>query len=42
MTKPDGTLIYTKAIATVYGEVWYKVNLEVPKEYIEEKAKSYQ
>jgi len=38
MTKPDGTLIYTKAIATVYGEVWYKVDIEYPYAYKEERV----
>lgn len=35
--KPDGTKVYTKAIATVYGEVWYKVNIEYPYVYLEER-----
>lgn len=38
MTKPDGTLIYTKAKAIVYGEVWYKVTIEYPYVYKEEKV----
>lgn len=38
MTKPDGTPIYTKARATVYGEVWYKVDIEYPYAYKEEKV----
>ena len=37
ITKPDGTLIYTKGNAKVYGEVWYKVNVEYPYAYKEEK-----
>lgn len=38
MTKPDGTLIYTKAKAIIYGEVWYKVDIEYPYAYKEEKV----
>jgi len=38
MTKPDGTLIYTKAKATIYGEVWYKVDIEYPYAYKEERV----
>lgn len=37
LTKPDGTLIYTKAKAIIYGEVWYKVDIEYPLAYKEEK-----
>lgn len=37
ITKPDGTLIYTQAKAKVYGEVWYKINIEYPYVYKEEK-----
>lgn len=37
ITKPDGTSIYTKAKAKVYGEVWYKVTIEYPYAYSEEK-----
>ena len=37
ITKPDGTLVYTKAKATVYGEVWYKIEIEYPYAYKEEK-----
>ena len=37
ITKPDGTSIYTKAKARVYGEVWYKVSIEYPYAYSEEK-----
>ena len=38
ITKPDGTLVYTKAKAKVYGEVWYKVEIEYPLAYKEEKV----
>ena len=38
MTKPDGSFIYTKAKATIYGEVWYKVDIEYPYAYKEEKV----
>lgn len=38
MTKPDGTQIYTKAAATIYGEVWYKIDIEYPYAYKEEKV----
>lgn len=38
MTKPDNTLIYTKAKATIYGEVWYKVDIEYPYAYQEERV----
>ena len=38
ITKPDGTQIYTKARASVYGEVWYKVDIEYPYAYKEEKV----
>ena len=38
ITKPDGTFIYTKGKAKVYGEVWYKVNVEYPYAYKEEKV----
>lgn len=37
ITKPDGTEIYTKARATIYGEVWYKIDIEYPYAYKEEK-----
>jgi len=37
LTKPDGTLIYKKAEAIIYGEVWYKINIEYPYVYSEEK-----
>ena len=38
MTKPDGSLIYEKADAKVYGEVWYKIDIEYPYVYKEEKV----
>ena len=38
MQKPDGTNIFEKAKGRVYGEVWYKVNLEYPLYYQEEKV----
>ena len=38
ITKPDGTLVYTKAKAKIYGEVWYKVDIEYPYAYKEEKV----
>ena len=37
ITKPDNEKIYTKATGLVYGEVWYKVNIEYPLYYKEEK-----
>ena len=37
LTKPDGTLIYQKAKAKVTGEVWYKIDIEYPLAYYEEK-----
>ena len=36
LTKPDGTIIYTKADGIIYGEVWYKVDIEYPYAYSEE------
>ena len=36
LTKPDGTIIYTKADGLIYGEVWYKVSVEYPLYYQEE------
>mgnify|MGYP004561833091 FL=1 len=36
LTKPDGTMIYTKADGLIYGEVWYKVSVEYPLYYQEE------
>lgn len=38
IVKPDGTTTYTKAKAKVYGEVWYKVDIEYPYVYKEEKV----
>ena len=38
LTKPDGTNIYTRAKGMVYGEVWYKVDIEYPLYYQEEKV----
>lgn len=38
ITKPDNTLIYTKAKAKVLGEVWYKVDIEYPYVYKEERV----
>lgn len=38
ITKPDSSLVYTKAKATIYGEVWYKINIEYPYVYKEEKV----
>lgn len=38
ITKPDGTLVYTKARAKIYGEVWYKVDIEYPFVYKEERV----
>lgn len=37
LKKTDGTLIYEKADALVYGEVWYKIKTEYPYAYSEEK-----
>ena len=37
LTKPNEEKIYTKAIGKVYGEVWYKVNVEYPFYYKQEK-----
>lgn len=36
--KPDETTIYTKARGVVYGEVWYKIDIEYPLAYKEEKT----
>lgn len=36
LTKPNGTIIYTKADGLIYGEVWYKVSVEYPLYYQEE------
>ena len=38
INKPDSSLVYTKAKAKVYGEVWYKVDIEYPYVYKEERV----
>ena len=38
ITKPNGSLVYTKANAKVYGEVWYKIDIEYPYVYKEERV----
>ena len=38
ITKPDNSLVYTRARGIVYGEVWYKVSIEYPYVYKEEKV----
>jgi len=38
LLKPDGTNLYTKAKGIVTGEVWYKVDVEYPLYYREEKV----
>lgn len=38
LIKPDGTTVYTRADAKIYGEVWYKVTIEYPLVYREEKV----
>lgn len=38
LTKPDGTVIYNKASGVIIGEVWYKVDIEYPLYYQEEKV----
>ena len=38
LTKPDGTNLYTKAKGSVLGEVWYKVSVEYPLYYKEERV----
>lgn len=38
ISKPDGTLVYKKAKAKIYGEVWYKVDVEYPYVYKEERV----
>jgi len=35
--KPNGTKIYNKAIGKIYGEVWYKITVDHPYTYYEEK-----
>lgn len=37
LEKGDGEKLYTKAKGTIYGEVWYKVTIEYPYIYYEEK-----
>ena len=37
ISKPDNSVIYTKAKGYIYGEVWYKVDVEYPYTYYEEK-----
>lgn len=34
----DGTKLYTKATGYIYGEVWYKVEIEYPYTYYEERV----
>ena len=36
LLKPDGTNLYTKAKGYIFGEVWYKVDIEYPLYYQEE------
>ena len=38
LTKSDGSNLYTKASGSVLGEVWYKVDVEYPLYYQEEKV----
>lgn len=38
LKKPDGTNLYTKAKGCVLGEVWYKVSIEYPLYYQEERV----
>ena len=38
LTKPDGTNLYTKAKGIVLGESWYKVSVEYPLYYKEERV----
>jgi len=35
--QPNGTKLYSKAVGNIYGEVWYKVTIEYPYTYYEEK-----
>lgn len=37
LTKPNGEIIYKKANAEILGEVWYKIDIEYPLAYYEEK-----
>ena len=37
LTKPDNTNLYTKAEGKVLGEVWYKIDIEYPLYYQEER-----
>ena len=37
ITKPDGTIIYERAKGVVVGEVWYKIQIDYPFYYYEEK-----
>ena len=37
MNRPNESIVYTKAKGQIYGEVWYKVSLEYPFYYQEEK-----
>ncbi len=37
LTKPDNTNIYLKAKGYIYGEVWYKIEVEYPYTYHEER-----
>ncbi len=38
LLKPDGNMIYTKAIGSVLGEVWYQVEIDYPLYYKEERV----
>lgn len=38
LTKTDGTNLYTKAKGVITGEVWYKIDIEYPLYYQEEKV----
>lgn len=38
LEKTDGTKLYSQATGYIYGEVWYKVNIEYPYTYYEEKV----